>query len=56
MFNVSSIINNFQLVNTMNALLALNEHIVNAILFENENYNIHDKHLTNSNSKMRCEM
>ncbi len=40
MFDVLSIINNFQLVNKMNALLAVNEHIVNAILIENEIYNI----------------
>ncbi len=40
----------------MNALLAVNAHIVNAILIENENYNINDKHLTNYNYQMRCEL
>ncbi len=34
----------------MNALPAVNGHIINAIIIENENDNINDKHLTNSDS------
>ncbi len=56
MFDVSSIINNFPLLNTMNALLTENAYIINAILIENENYNINNKHFTNSNFQLRYEL
>ncbi len=57
MFDVSSISNNFQLVNTINVLRSVNPHSINGILIENENYNINDKHLklVTDDSREVCE-